>query len=135
MRRKILNGIVNAMADTFVPSLDPIDLEVFSGLPDGMVEIDLVAGTAKHSGSVSLQLHVVQPLVTLLRSQLAQHNIALSELATIVITADYRTGNIPTNRSKIVSFDWKCHCRISTDEKQYVGRVAERHLWFTRVVA
>ena len=135
MRRKVLNGIVNAMADTFVSSLELIDLEVFSGLPDGMVEIDLVAGTAKHSGAGPLQLLVVRPLLTWLRSQLAQHNIALSELTTIVVAADYRTGNIPTNRSKIVSFDWKCSCRISTEEKQYVGRVAERHLWFHREVA
>jgi hypothetical protein len=135
MRRKVLNGIVNAMAETFVPTLEPIDLEVFSGLPDGIVGIDLLAGTANHSGAGPLQLQVVRPLLTWLRSQLAQHNIDLSELTMTVIAADYCTGNIPTNRSKIVSFDWKCHCRISTEEKQYVGRVAERHLWFPRAVA
>jgi hypothetical protein len=132
LRRALCNDLVNALADMFVHWLTPSDLEVIAGLPDGKIDVDVLARQATHTAVGPIDLGVSRTLRTWLDSRLADHGLLVSSLSAAGVSAEYRSDRIPTNRDKIVSFDWNCQGHIAVQNLQFIGRMVENHKWHTR---
>jgi hypothetical protein len=132
VRRKVLNDLINAIADMIVPWLPAHDLERIVVLPDGTIEFDVITGSATHDAVGPIELNVGRNLLGWLESRLAEKGIPLHALAAITISVSYRTDRIAANREKIVPFDWKSRCRILAEGREYVSRTVEKRTWYTR---
>ena len=109
------------------------DMEAMAGLPDGSLNIDVLAGTASHN-SVSLPpLHIVGELHSWLKIRLEKAGVPIKQLIMADVTAAICTDRIATDRKHIVSFDFVCTCTIRTVERTYTGRLAEKHQWHGRL--
>lgn len=43
-------------------------------------------------------------------------------LRSVSLRAEFRTDRVPTDKKRIVLFDWTCESSVTTDEKAYLGR-------------
>lgn len=135
MRRKVLQDLANTVCAMLVGWRTADDLETFATLPDGSVAFDLLAGTATHSESGPLNVHIAGELSAWMKGQCAERGIALDGITHAHLRASYRTDRIPTNRKQIVSFDWKCQSEIVTSDKTYHGHLIETQKWHRRSVS
>ena len=110
----------------------PSDLELLAEMPDGAIHIDLINISANHERAGPVNLEVVGRLAEWLRARLHALSVPIDAIAVASARAEYRTDRVPTNRSKIVSFDWRGEVLLRTDEKEYRGELAEKHIWHTR---
>jgi hypothetical protein len=135
VRRKALQDIANALCPMLIGQSRGLDLDAVCELPDGTLEIDLLNATARHSSTGAITLAVAGELSGWLRSRLEALSFPISGVHAARIAAAYRTDRIPTNREKLVSFDWKCESILSTDEAEYRSPVLEKHVFHTRNAA
>lgn len=108
------------------------DLEALAGLPDGIVSIDLIAGSARHASSGSVTLRLAEALREALADRVARKGISPGEIreAEFLLRAD--TGAIRTDRARIVHFDFDLEARLRTAEKEYRAVRREDHVWHVR---
>ena len=132
MKRKALQDVANSLAVMAIAGESPSDLEVLSEIPDGALHIDLINGSASHDRRGTVELEIVARLSGWLRARLEALSIPMSAIQVASIRVEYRTDRVPTNRSKVVSFDWRSETVLATDEKEYRGQIAEKHCWHTR---
>jgi hypothetical protein len=132
MRRKALQDVANTVCAMLVGWRMGQDLEILAELPDGTLEFDLIEQTATHSVVGPVRLHIAAEIGAWLIWRLKDLAIPVDALRTARLRAQIRTDRIATNRKRIVSFDWTCESEISTDEKRYLGRLVEKHIWHKR---
>ena len=133
MRRKVLQGLANnlcQMLSGWRMSIE--DLEVLSQTPDGALTFDVLAGSVAHNVEGALSLSVAGELNAWLKDRLAALNIPLSAVKSVTLRAAFKTDRIPTDKERVVSFDWTCESAVATDEKTYSGRPVAAHQWHTR---
>lgn len=133
MRRKVLQDIANTLCDMLVGWRMGGDLEALSALPDGTLRFDVLKGRVSHSSSGELELHVAGELGAWFEHRLKELTIDRTSILGAELVAEFTTGRLKTNRKRIVSFDWKCVSRITTDEKVYEGQLKEKHQWHSRL--
>jgi hypothetical protein len=133
VRRKVLQDIANTLCDMLVGWRMGEDLETLSDLPDGTLRFDLLNCQASHSVGRDLSLHVAGELSAWFEHRLREHGISRADILRAELVADFSTDRVKTNRKRIVSFDWKCSSRITTDEKVYEGQLKEKHQWHSRL--
>jgi hypothetical protein len=109
------------------------DMETMSGLPDGSLNIDVLAGTASHSSASLPPLHIVGELHAWLKSRLEKAGVPIQQLIVADVVAAICTDRIATDRKHIVSFDFVCTCTIRTVERTYEGHLVEKHQYHGRL--
>jgi hypothetical protein len=129
VRRKVLQDLANTLCQMLVGWRGAGDIWAIAALPDGMISIDLLARTARHSTAGELQLYLTGELAAWLDHRLGSLAIPKVQIRTATVEAAYRTDRIKTNRKKVVSIDWTVESLLATDEAQYLGRVVETHQW------
>jgi hypothetical protein len=133
MRRKALQGVANNLCQMLSGWRMRIeDLEVLSQTPDGVLIFDVLGGSVAHDRTGALSLSVAGELNAWLKDRLASLNIPLSAVKSATLRAAFKTDRIPTDKERIVSFDWTCESSVATDEETYSGRLVEAHQWHTR---
>ncbi len=133
MRRKVLQDIANTLCDMLVGWRMGDDLEVLSALPDGTLRFDVLNARVSHSVAGELKLQVADELAAWFEHRLKELKIDRAAVLGAELVADFATDRIKTNRKRIVSFDWKCYSRVTTDEKVYEGQLKEKHKWHSRL--
>jgi hypothetical protein len=133
VRRKVLQDIVNTLPAMLVGWRMGDDLDVLAELPDGTLELDLVAESARHSSGVTPHLHVVAELAAWLRRRLVEEGIPIEAVLKASVTVAIRTNRIRSDRKSIVSFDFSCRSTVATSTTTYAGTLEERHSWHRRV--
>lgn len=133
MRRKVLQDIANTLCQMFVGWRLGDDYEKVAELPDGTLDLDLLAETANHSSGVTPALWITGELSAWLKHRLEVHNVPLSSIKVVRLAVTYTTDRIKTNRKKILSFDFSCRSVVETDESQYIGNLVEKHAYHERL--
>ena len=133
MRRKIIQDLANTLCQMLVGWRMAEDLEVLAELPDGVLSIDVLAGTASHSVGGAVQTSIAGELQAWLLHRLSVTDIPIAAICSAQITAHICTDRIATNRKKIISFDFAVESVIATDQRSYAGRLREIHHWHSRV--
>jgi hypothetical protein len=107
------------------------DLETFSVLPDGVVLVDLVAGTAIAANGTALSLQISPTLWSWLDQQSSSRGFSLADMEKVEILIYIDTSRIPTNRASVVSFDLRAVATLLRGGREYVAESAN-HLWHDR---
>jgi hypothetical protein len=82
--------------------------------------MNLINKTASFGDGI-LSLEIVPVLRDWLSSQLSNEGLNLNDIKSCVVTVEFKTDRLPTDKSKIVAFDFNNRCILSTDEKEYVN--------------
>jgi hypothetical protein len=133
MRRKVLQDVANTLCQMLVAWRMADDLEKLSVLPDGVLEIDVLAARAAHNTAGPIDLWIAGELSAWTHARFTSLSIPLGEVQEVMVRARFQTDRVATNRKKIVSFDWHCDSVVRTSEKSYLGKLAEKHVWHRRV--
>jgi hypothetical protein len=110
----------------------PSDLEILAELPDGMIDLDVVAGTARHASAGPVPLRLAAELRAGLADQLARRGIAASEVRSALVTLAMDTGAVLTDKARIVHFDFRIASRLDTESGVFSASQTEDHVWHER---
>lgn len=133
MRRKVIQDLANTLCQMLVGWRMGEDLETLAALPDGVLVVDALAGTARHDQAGPVRLHIAGELQAWLAERLSAQQIPLQAIDSAQVTATIRTDGVSTNRQQVVSFDFSVCSVIATEQCQYVGKLHEVHHWHSRV--
>jgi hypothetical protein len=111
---------------------DRDDLEVLAGLPDGTVAIDVLAGEARHETAGRVPLRLAGELRAALADRWARKGIGAGAAEAAGIDLRVATGAIPTDRARIVHFDFDLEARVAAGGKEYRAVRREDHVWHSR---
>jgi hypothetical protein len=131
MRRREFHGVAQDLAAMAVSSRIAEDLETFATLPDGAVQVDLIAGIARVAGGTAVALQIGSNLWSWLVKQSSERGFNLTEIAQAEILIHTDTSRIPTNRASIVSFDLRAVATLVHEGREYKGESAN-HIWHDR---
>lgn len=132
MREEEFGRIAKLLAHIAAGWRDPADLEALARLPDGRVEIDILAGTARHGTSGPVALRLADGLKAALLERLDRKGIPRGE--TEAAALDLRTdgGAVRTDRARIVHFDFDLEARLRAGGREYRASRREEHVWHAR---
>ena len=105
------------------------DLEIISELPSGCIRFDILKGLGVHDTRGEVDLYIAREMQAWLRDRLAKDNIPDNAIRSATLDVEMDTDRIKTDKKRVVSFDSRCHSRISTDEKTYEVELTDRHVW------
>jgi hypothetical protein len=118
----------------FVARMGTDDLESLARLPDGNLALDLLAQTVHHSSGGVIQLRIVGDLTNWLKIRLIDNRIPVSDLSKAELVAAIRTDKIPTDRNRIVVFDFSITCNVGLPEGGVKTAVVTGRTWHDRAV-
>lgn len=124
--------LVRALAHLAAAWRDYGDFEILAGLPDGIVTVDVVAGSARHGSAGPIQLRLADELKAALGERLARKGIAPGEIRSGELVLRIDTGAIPTDRARIVHFDFDLEARLWAAGEEYRAFRREDHVWHDR---
>ena len=134
MRRKRLNHYADVACRMFMGWRMQTDLETLARLPDGVVELNLLNGSASHITAGPLDLYIAKEIQAWLQQESTKDNVDLSQLKEAALLVNIKTDLVKTNKMKVVCFTFVCNSKLVTDEKTYSAQVTETHKWYERVV-
>lgn len=108
------------------------DLEALARLPDGWVEIDVLAGAARHEAAGPVALRLAEELGRALAERSARKGLAPGAIGEAIVRLRADTGAIRTDRSRIVHFDFDLEARLSAEGGEYRAARREAHVWHAR---
>lgn len=108
------------------------DLETLASLPDGTVTVDVLAGTAGHDSAGPVTLRLAAELRNALAERLARKAIDPGEIEAAELALRFATGAIPTDRARIVHFDFDLEARLRAAGKEHRAVRREDHVWHDR---
>jgi hypothetical protein len=132
MGRKVLQDVANTLPQMLVGWRMGDDMEALAALPDGTLDIDVLAGTAVHTAASLPELRIVGELHAWLIDRLEKAGLPRDQMTDARLVAAICTDRIATDRKRIISFHFTCTCTIATKERAYVGHLAEKHQWHSR---
>jgi len=132
MRRKILQHYADVLCHMAIGWRMGDDLEVLSDLSDGTIHFNILEGEAIHDIEGDIKLHISDEMNTWLRDRLSKDQVLVSAIESVTLDLQMKTGRIKTDKKRVVSFDWRCHSRIKTEEKVYEVKHVDRHAWYSR---
>lgn len=103
------------------------DLEKLATLPDGVLKINLLDGTAEHSLFPISRLRIAQELSGWMHSRLADYKIPPTRLSSANLVVHIRTDGVPTDKTRIVSFDMRIHSCLEFEGQKF-ERAIEKHV-------
>jgi hypothetical protein len=108
------------------------DLDILADLPSGSIHFDILTGLATHGTQGLIQLHISKEMQAWFLDRLAKDSIPSEAIESATLETKMNTDRIATDKKRVVSFDWRCHSRITTDEKTYESQLADQHTWHSR---
>ena len=132
MRRKIIQHYADVLCHMAIGWRMGGDLEILSELSDGTIHFDILEGEATHDTEGDIKLHISGEMNAWLRDRLSKDQILVSAIESATLDLQMNTDRIKTDKKRVVSFDWRCHSRINTDEKVYEVNHVDRHSWYSR---
>ncbi|MFD2178574.1 hypothetical protein [Veronia pacifica] len=132
MRRKRLNHYVDVIPKIFAGWRMGDDLEALSELPNGVIDIDILKGSATHSLVGNIELWIAVEISQWLKESAARDNIDLSHLTEAYLTVKIDTDKVKTHKNKVVMFHFDLSSRIVTSSKVYASTVTEMTRWHSR---
>jgi hypothetical protein len=133
MGRKILQDVANTLPQMLVARMPLDDLEILALLPDGTLSLDLLSRAAHHSSGGVIELKVVEELAGWLKMRLIKNRISASNLSKAELVAVIKTDQIPTDRSRIIAFDFSVACAVGLLEERVRSAVGSGRIWHDRV--
>jgi hypothetical protein len=108
------------------------DLEILADLPSGSIRFDILSGRATHGTQGLVRLHIASEMQAWFLDRLAKDRIPPEAIESATLDTDMNTDRIATDKKRVISFDWRCHSRITTNEKTYEAQLADQHTWHSR---
>jgi hypothetical protein len=133
MGQNILQDVANTLPHMIMSErMGYADLETLAELPDGSLQIDLLTCEVRHSAGANVSLQVVRDLADWLKNRLGGRDQIDSNLAGAQLELAFRTDAVPTDRTRVILFDWNCSCRLTKREgNARIGRTSGR-TWYDR---
>ena len=132
MHAKTLNHFAKALAHRFAGWRSDEDLEILSGFPDGVIDIDILTGSATHASGGALNLQSVRELQSWLAGECNKKGLRNEDLEEARLTVSIDTTKVKTDRTRIVHFDFGIDCLIGAFGESYAAHQEENHIWHTR---
>jgi len=132
MRKKRIQEFANNVCQMFVGWRMNDDLELLAELPDGLVKVDLLTGQAEHDKTGPVKLYIATEIRSWLQDQFNKANIPSTAITSAKLDAQIKTDSIPTDRSRIILFDFIVESAISTTDASYTHTLKETHKWHSR---
>ncbi|HHX8311126.1 TPA: hypothetical protein ACVOZF_004552 [Vibrio diabolicus] len=133
MGLKRINHYVDVLPKMFVGWRIGKDLETLSELPNGVLCINLLDGTASHSIVGELELYISNELSDWFRSEAIKENIDSSTLLKASLIVEVDTDKVKTIKKRVVLFNFDCTAHIATVNRVYKSRLSEVTRWHTRL--
>ncbi|MEO6094883.1 MAG: hypothetical protein ABIW76_04075 [Fibrobacteria bacterium] len=111
---------------------DPQDLEILANLPDGVITLDALTGTARHDPAGSITLRIAKALAAELADQLLRKGIVRTALLEARLTVTVESSRVKTDRNRIIHFDFGTASLIRTQSATYSASQYEEHVWHDR---
>jgi hypothetical protein len=108
------------------------DFEALAELPDGMIFIDVLAGTASHGTGTPIRLRIAQEIRSGLMDQLVRKEIQASRIREAVLRIRVDSSQVKTDRNRIVHFDFHIASRIHAEAGVFEAAQIEEHVWHDR---
>jgi hypothetical protein len=124
--------LVRTLAHLAAAWRDYGDFEILASHPDGTVTVDVIAGSARHASAGPLTLRLAADLRAALADRLARKAIDPGGIETAELVLRIDTGAIPTDRARIVHFDFDLEARLRAAGKEYRAARREDHVWHDR---
>lgn len=106
------------------------DFEKLAEIPDGVLYIDLLKRTNTHSKAGNLDLMIADDLASWMNTRLTKYGIPASELTEALVEVEFRTDLVPTDKNRIIIFDFRSKSRLvtakKTYEQEYFGSILHR---------
>jgi hypothetical protein len=109
------------------------DPETLTEFPDETIYFDLLGSTANQLTAGAVPLRVRKELTVWLRSRLTVLDIPKNALSEVILMLHFRTDRIPTDRKRIISFDFDCESRLATPDRSY-QESSGNHVYHSRTV-
>lgn len=132
MVSKILRDIANTMPHMIGGRMRDDDFEALAVLPDGVLTIDLLSGTSRHSGGKVLTLPVVAELATWLTTRLDAAKMKPTDVVKAELVIAIRTDRVPVDRARIIPFDLACSGTFATASRTYTSKPTASVQWYYR---
>ena len=127
----ILQDIANTLPQMAMSErVGNADLEILTGLPDGRLELDLLAREVRHSSGAAIRLAIVTHLAEWLAQRLQQPPETMLRRVALVVTL--RTDRVPTDRRRVVPFDWRCDAIVESHDHVVVSGHGYGLTWYDR---
>lgn len=133
MNRKVFQDFANTLPIMLVSDRIDKDLETLAELPDGTFSFNILKGTVNHSTAGAVQLRIVEELAAWLRSRLITLGIPEDALCEAILILHVRTDLIPTDRKRLISFDFLSESRLVTSDRTYQGS-SSNHMYHSRMI-
>ena len=133
MKRKVIQHYADVLCHMAIGWRMGDDLEILSDLPSGRIHFDILAGQATHDTQGLIHLHIAAEMHAWFLERIQRDGISTEGIESATLDTDMNTDRIKTDKKRVVSFDWRCHCIIATDEKTYEADLAYRHTWHSRL--
>ena|SRR5579864_2847105 len=133
MSKKILADVTNTIPHMVRSRIDGGDLEILIPLPDGVLTIDLVSGIAQHANGDVVKLALVAHLVDWLKERLAKAGLDSVDLTKAELVISIRTDRVPTDRKKLVPFEFSSTANLAIDTTVCSSKPAFALLWYDRI--
>jgi hypothetical protein len=123
------------------------DFETLAGLPDGIIAIDALAGTASHTPAshpttaseaaggaeaAPIRLRIAREIRSGLMDQLVRKEIQTSRIREAVLRIGLDSSQVKTDRNRIVHFDFHIAARIHAEAGVFEASQIEEHVWHDR---
>ena len=132
MRRKVIQHYADVLCHMAIGWRMGDDLEVLADLPSGTIRFNILSGQATHDTQGPIQLHIASEIQDWFLDRLGKDGIPSEAIESATLDTAMNTDRIKTDKKRVVSFDWRCHSRITTDEKTYEAELADQHTWHSR---
>ena len=105
------------------------DLDILADLPSGSIHFDILSGQATHNTQGLIHLHIASEMQAWFLDRLAKDSIPSEAIEFATLDTEMNTDRIATDKKRVVSFDWHCHSKIATVEKNYEAQLTDQHTW------
>ena len=132
MRRKVIQHYADVLCHMAIGWRMGGDLNILADLPSGSIHFDILSGQATHDTQGLIRLHIASEMQAWFLDRLAKDSIPSEAIESATLDTVMDTDRIATDKNRVVSFDWRCHSRITTNQKTYEAQLADQHTWHSR---
>lgn len=129
MGRKVLQDHAYVFCQMFMGWRMAQDLEIFASLPDGILTIDVLAGTCNHDSQGVVQTYIAGEISAWFTHQLEHLQIPSTEILKAMLTINLKRLPQPSKRKKGITFAWTCDAVITNVDREYTAHLSEPHTW------
>jgi hypothetical protein len=131
MKIKVLQSAANSLCQMCCSAHIASSLELLADIPGNTLKIDLLADSCMHPQRGDLELPLTKDFSAWLAERFKAIEVPLTFLQQALISLQYKTDRVPTDRSRIVLFDLECTSKISVKDRVFMGHASDA-IWYNR---